>query len=156
MEKNGYKIGAIKAEQFLLIEKYFGNLKKFLEIEEWNVNTSYTNKKEESEFSMGYKINKDLEEESLVVEGGPVDAVYKTIVKALRKKYPEIQNLKLVDFHVSIAKSNREESSVRTLIVFDDGEEFETVGVDTNIIQSAIEAMVKGFRYYLNRNYKNN
>ncbi len=154
MEKNGYRIGAIKAEQFLLIEKYFGNLKKFFEIEEWNVNTSYINEKEESEFSMGYKINNKLEEESLVVKGGPVDAAYKTIIKALSKKYSEVNNLKLVDFHVSIAKSNREESSVRTLIVFNDGEEFETVGVDANIIQSAIEALVKGFRYYLNRNYK--
>ena len=154
MEKKGYRIGAIKAEQFLLIEKYFGNINKFFEIEEWSVNTSYINEKEESEFVMGYRINGKLEEESLVVKGGPIDAAYKTIVKALIKKYPEIQNLKIVDFHVGIAKSKGEESPVRTLIVFNDGEEFETVGVDANIIQSAIEAMIKGFRYYLNRKEK--
>ncbi|MEK6906755.1 MAG: alpha-isopropylmalate synthase regulatory domain-containing protein [Nanoarchaeota archaeon] len=151
MEKKGYKIGAIKAEQFLLIEKYFGDLKEFFKIEEWSVNTNYINGKEQSEFDMGYRIDNSLEEESLVVEGGPVDAAYKTIVKALKKKYPEIENLRLKDFHVSIAKSKAEESSVRTLVVFEDGEEFETVGVDSNIIQSAIEAMVKGFRYYLNK-----
>lgn len=154
MEKKGYRIGAINAEQFLLIEKYFGNLKDYFSIEEWETKISFVEGKEESEFSMGYKINEKVEEETFVVEGGPIDAAYKTFIRAFSKEYPEIKNLRLVDFHVGIAKSNKEESTVRTLITFEDGEIFETVGVDTNIIQSAIEALEKGFRYFLNRNYK--
>jgi len=152
LERKGYKIGAIKAEQFLLIEKYFGKLKNFFEIEEWNIKTNFINGIETSEFDMGYKINGKLEEESVRINGGPVNAAYKTFVKALSKDYPQIKELKLIDFHVSIAKSKGEESTVRTMITFKDGEIFATVGVDNNILQSAIEALVKGFRYYLNKN----
>jgi 2-isopropylmalate synthase len=151
LERQGYKIGAIKAEQFLLIKKYFGELNNFFEIEEWNVKTSFAEGNETSEFEMGYKINGKLEEESLTVDGGPVNAAYKTFVKAFSKDYPKLNELKLVDFHVSIAKSKGEESTVRTMITFKDGEIFETVGVDNNILQSAIEALIKGFRYYLNK-----
>ncbi len=155
LERKGYRIGAIKAEQFLLIEKYFGNLKSFFEIKEWSVNTSFVNGKEVSRFKVKYRVNSEIKEEELSINGGPVDAAYKTLVKALTKEYPEVGDIKLVDFHVSIAKSRMEESSVRTMITFRNREVFETVGVDTNILQSAIEALVKGFRYYLNRIYSN-
>jgi hypothetical protein len=87
------------------------------------------------------------------VEGGPVDAAYKTLVDLLSPNYPAIKELKLADFHVGIAKSQREESTVRTIITFENCSQFQTVGVDKNIIQSAVEALTKGFNYYLNRTY---
>jgi 2-isopropylmalate synthase len=151
LEREGYRIGAINAERYLLIEKYFGNLEEFFNMEQWEIKSSFSDGKETSRFHVFAKINGDLNEEVLTVEGGPVDVAYKAMIKLLNKKYPEVNNLKLVDFHVSIAKSRKEESSVRTSIKFWDGEEFETVGVDENILNSAIEALIKGFRYYLNR-----
>ena len=51
------------------------------------------------------------------------------------------------------AKSKAEESTVRTIIRFEDHEKFETVGVDSNMFQSALEAVSKGLRYYLNKRY---
>ncbi|MBU1136629.1 MAG: alpha-isopropylmalate synthase regulatory domain-containing protein [Nanoarchaeota archaeon] len=154
IEKKGYRIGAIKAEQFLIIEKYFGNLKNFFDIEKWKIETGLNKGKEESLFYMKGKINGRDFETGMEIEGGPVDAAYKTMINALKNKYPEVKNLKLADFHVSIAKGKREESPVRTMIVFEDGEEFQTVGVDENILNSAIEALIKGFRYYLNTGKK--
>jgi len=150
-ERRGYRTGAIRAEQFLLIEKYFGKLDDFFEIERWKVETEREGSAEKSRFYARCKINGNSFEGSIELEGGPVDVAYKTISSLLEKEYPKIKKLNLLDFHVGIARSMREESTVRTAIRFDDGETFETVGVDSNIIQSAIEALTKGFRYYLNR-----
>jgi 2-isopropylmalate synthase len=157
MEHLGYRIGAIKAEQFLLIEKYFGNLKDFFHIYKWRSASNMDKNGEESESYLKIRVNGDIIEESLKLNGGPVDAGYKTLYSALYKKYPEIKNLELIDFHVEIAKQKKEESSVRTEIEFldknSDGR-FHTVGVDSNILLSSFEAIVKGFRYYLNKHYK--
>lgn len=155
LEEEGYRMGLIPAEQFLLVEKYFGSLGKYFEIEEWKVETGKRNGKEKSEFYVRCRVNSELIEGRLKVEGGPIDAAYKTLSRVLSKRYPETSGLELVDFHVGIARRKAEESTVRTVITFHDKEKFETVGVDANIIQSAIEALTKGFRYYLNRNRVN-
>ncbi|MFH1307282.1 MAG: alpha-isopropylmalate synthase regulatory domain-containing protein [archaeon] len=152
LEKRGYRLGSLKAEQFLLIEKYFGKLNEIFNIRRWEIRSRVEGESEKSIFHMSGSINGEEFEDIHTVEGGPVDAAYKTIIKLLGKRYPQVNRLKLVDFHVSIARSRREESTVRTFITFRDGEEFQTVGVDENILNSAVEALVKGFRYYLNNN----
>ncbi|MEK6859454.1 MAG: alpha-isopropylmalate synthase regulatory domain-containing protein [Nanoarchaeota archaeon] len=171
-EINGYRLGAIKAEQFLLIEKYFGENNLDFKIKEWNINSEFKNSVEKSSFYVSCSLNNEIIEEETSVEGGPVDAAFKTLKKILMRKYPEIEKLNIMDFHVSIALQHGEESAVRTKIdfldtknkrfsvspntkkdeVFADGEEFSTIGVDRNIIGSAVEALAKGFRYYLIRN----
>jgi 2-isopropylmalate synthase len=148
-EKKGYRLGALKAEQFLLIDKYFGENKDFLKIKDWKIESEFKEGKETSCFKVACDLEGEIVEGKVCVEGGPINAAYKTLIELLSKKYPEIINLELIDFHVSIAKKNKEESSVRTEIIFKDGNLFSTVGVDINILASAIEAMEKGFRYYL-------
>lgn len=153
-EEKGYRLGTLEAEQFLLIEKYFGSGEEFFKIEEWGINSGVKNNKEVSIFRVGCRINDELVEEELSVEGGPVDAVFKTLKKIIGRKYVFVEDLQLIDFHVSIARQKGEESSVRTEIYFSDGEDFSTVGVDKNILQSSIEALEKGFRYFLKKSTK--
>jgi 2-isopropylmalate synthase len=153
MEKRGYRMGAVGAEQYLLVEKYFGNLRDFFNIEKWKIETGKDNGREKSKIYLNCRVNGNSVEERLEIEGGPVDSAYKTLANVLGRDYPEVKSLELSDFHVGIARSRKEESSVRTIISFRDGEEFQTVGVDSNILQSAIEALEKGFRYYLNRKH---
>ena len=43
-----------------------------------------------------------------------------------------------------------------TIDLIKDGEDFSTVGVDSNILGSALEALEKGFRYYLSKNMRDN
>jgi len=150
-EKKGYRLGSLKAEQFLLIEKYFGKNRLDFEIKEWNVNSELRYGIERSYFKVVCQIDKEIFEDSLSVEGGPVDATFKCLKKITSKKYPEIEKLELADFKVSIAIRHREESAVRTEIFFSDGENFSTVGVDKNILGSSIEALVKGFKYFILR-----
>jgi 2-isopropylmalate synthase len=148
-ENKGYKIGSLNAEKFLLIKKYFGENNLNFKIEEWNINSEYINGKENSCFRVGLRLNNELIEDEHCVFGGPIDAAFKTIQKILIKWCPCVEDLKILDFHVSIAKQKEEESTVRTKIEFKNGEEFSTVGVDSNMLTSAIEALENGFRYYL-------
>ena len=155
LEDKGYRIGGLKAEQYLLIEKYFGHLRDFFIFREWGFKTSWKENKETSSFSASVNVDgKDFSEE-IVLEGGPVDAAYKTLVNILSREYPCVKDLELKDFHVEIARRSREESSVRVLTLFENSEEFETVGVSENIVEASIESLVKGLRYHLNTIYKN-
>lgn len=145
----GYKIGSVKAEQFLLIEKYFGKKNLVFNIVEWEIKSEFKNRREVSKFRVVCRIGNEIVEGEMDVEGGPVDAAFKALKKILSKKYPEIEKLNILDFHVSIARQKSEESSVRTRVDFINADEFSTVGVDKNMLGSAIEALEKGFRYYL-------
>ena len=153
LEKNGYRLGSLRAEQFLLIDKYFGNSKLIFDIKEWNVNSELRYKKERSYFKVVVDLDGEIIEDSMSLNGGPVDAAFKTLKKVAGKKY-DIDKLELVDFHVSIATRHGEESAVRTEIKFNGFENFSTVGVDKNILGSSIEALVKGIRYSILRNSK--
>ncbi len=148
-ESAGYKIGSIKAEQFLLIEKFFGENNFSFNIIEWEIKSEFKNRKETSNFKVVGRINNEIFEGEMSVEGGPVDAAFKTLKKIISRRYPKIEELNILDFHVSIARQNSEESSVRTRIDFTNGLEFSCVGVDKNMLGSAIEALEKGFKYYL-------
>jgi 2-isopropylmalate synthase len=153
MEDAGYRIGTIPAEQYLLISRYFGNLRTFFEIKDWVARTGKREGEEFSELEITLKINEETLTRKISVKGGPIDAAYKALQETLSEKYPELKNLKLENFHVDIARRERESSTVRTLVDFSNGEKFQTVGVDSNIIQSGIEAIAKGFNYLLNKEY---
>lgn len=147
IEKKGYDLGNLSAEQYLLIEKYFGDLKEYFIIKEWKVKTE----KRSSECYIKISLNGKDSELIKQILGGPVDALYKTISEILSYSYPKVGYVKLVDYKVRIARQNGVESSVRTRIDFFDSERFSTAGVSKNIIESSLEALQKGFNYYLNR-----
>ncbi|MFH1358337.1 MAG: alpha-isopropylmalate synthase regulatory domain-containing protein [archaeon] len=149
LEKKGYRMGSLKSEQFLLFERHFGENRNLLKIKEWNINSELRGKGERSYFKVACELDNELFEDSLTVDGGPVDAAFKTLRKIISKKYPDINNLNLSDFQVSIAIRHNEESAVRTEIFFQNKEKFSTVGVDQNILGSSIQALEKGFNYYL-------
>ena len=146
-EKKGYDLGNVEAEQFMLIEKHFGNLKEFFSVDKWRVVTEGNG----SKCFLRLRINGEQYTIKKSVEGGPVDAAYKAMFQLVAERYPALKKIKLADYKVRIGKSKGPASSVRTRIDFSDGEEFSAVGVSENIIESSIEAISKGFNYYLNR-----
>lgn len=153
LEEAGYRLGSIDAEQYLLIEKHFGKLKEFFHIKNTRIEAETWDRGESSRFSMTGTVGDEPVMGELSTEGGPIDAAYKTLKNVLLKKYPLLKDLRLVDFHVGIAARRGEESTVRTVIYFQDHERFHTVGVDSNVFTSSIQAIEKGFRYYLNKVY---
>ena len=149
LEVAGYDNGGIEAEQFLLIKKHLASLRNFFTTNFWRVETDPRGSK--------CIIYGSIDGENNVVErmvhGGPIDAAYKVIRDFLGNKY-DLTGLRLENYKVRIAKTSGEESIMRTKISFSNGGMFETVGVSGNIIESGIEALKKGFQYFLEQKYK--
>jgi len=147
-EKEGYDLGNIDAEQQMIIEKYFGNFYNYFEVEKWKVTTD----REKSMCELKLKIEGKSVDCFEEISGGPINAIYNSMKKALSKVYPQVNNLKLEDYMVRIARSDGAQSKVRTRINFSDAASFSTVGLSRNILESGLEALKKAFNYYLNIN----
>ncbi len=87
-----------------------------------------------------------------VAEGnGPVNALDQALRKALLQFYPNLAQVRLVDYKVRILEeSTGTESQVRVLIESSDGvEEWRTVGSSTNIIEASWLALADSVEYWL-------
>jgi 2-isopropylmalate synthase len=98
------------------------------------------------------KVNVDGKTMHTVAEGnGPVNALDAALRKALLQFYPEVGQIKLVDYKVRILEeSSGTGSQVRVLIESTDGEnEWHTVGSSTNIIEASWLALADSLEYWL-------
>jgi 2-isopropylmalate synthase len=87
-----------------------------------------------------------------VAEGnGPVNALDQALRQALRRFYPKITTVKLVDYKVRILEESiGTGSQVRVLIESSDGvDEWRTVGSSTNIIEASWLALADSLEYWL-------
>ena len=152
MANKGYNISILEAEHYLLAKKFFGDYKEFFSIEDWMI-TSMRGK--DSFCKVWGAINNQKRDVLENIKGGPVDAAYKAIKKLINN--PLLEKVHLVHYGVEIPKtgSQEEESSVNVYITFRDSakdelnQEWTTVGNNPNILEASIEAISKGFRYYL-------
>ncbi|MFT4303229.1 MAG: citramalate synthase [Candidatus Woesearchaeota archaeon] len=153
MEKQGYDIRDLEAEKYLLMQKYFKeNYEPFnIDIHNWKIITGRKHNIEFSECHIYSKINNKNELIKVkILNNGPVDAIYKGIKKVISRKNKKIKNIKLNNFKVMIAEDKGAESSVRVFIQFKNHKtEFATIGVSTNIIEASMEAVIKGFKYFI-------
>lgn len=152
LEKRGYDINNLDAEQFLLVNKYFGENKQFFKINTWKI-MSEKRLGEYSECVITGTVDNKAREVVAPVKGGPVDAAYKCLRKMISTIYKQIKEVMLINYKVMIAEDKGPESTVRVYIEFKDGdEEWGTVGVSQNILEASLEAIEKGFKYYLMKN----
>ncbi len=94
-----------------------------------------------------------VKEERYVTTGegvGPVDALSKALVAALKNNYEDIEVVKLVDYKVRIIDStDGTEATTRVLIEFTDGKKrWNTIGVHQNIINASWNALCDGYNFY--------
>ena len=82
---------------------------------------------------------------------GPVNALDQALRKALLQFYPNLAQVKLVDYKVRILEESvGTESQIRVLIESSDGvEEWHTVGSSTNIIEASWLALADSLEYWL-------
>lgn len=160
MEDEGYRVAAIKAEHFLLVEEFLGNLREFFRVGDWRVETGFKGGKEQSSASVHCEIDGKVRVGAEKIHGGPVHALYNSLVGALASDFPELKRLKIDDYAVDLAHHLGVRSPVRNYIRFTDGQTapFATVGVSDNVLRSSKQAMEKSLRYYLNvsRPYEKN
>jgi 2-isopropylmalate synthase len=129
-----------------------GKYKPFFELQHFKIigEQPSSNRKFSSTALINIKV--DGQNEITASEGeGPVDALDKALRKALEVFYPQLKEVRLIDYKVRVLDSeNAAEANVRVLIESTDGREnWSTVGVSRDIIQASWIALVDSIEYKL-------
>lgn len=153
MEDRGFQFDAADGSLSLLIKKAIGEFVDPFTLECFSVVTSRTqNNPCLSQATI--KISVDGEEELTAAEGnGPVNALDHALRKALTKFYPQIGEMRLIDFKVrTLEGSEGTAAGVRVLLDSTDGTEvWSTIGVSGNIIEASWQALVDSIEYKLSK-----
>ena len=153
MEDRGFQFDAADGSLSLLIKRTIGEFIDPFTLECFSVVTSRTeNNPCLSQATI--KISVAGEEELTAAEGnGPVNALDHALRKALTKFYPQIKEMRLVDFKVrTLEGSEGTAAGVRVLLDSTDGEElWSTIGVSENIIEASWQALVDSIEYKLSK-----
>jgi 2-isopropylmalate synthase len=155
MEDRGFQFDAADGSLSLLIKKAIGEFVEPFALECFSVVTSRTeNNPCLSQATI--KISVAGEEELTAAEGnGPVNALDHALRKALTKFYPQIKEMRLVDFKVrTLEGSEGTAAGVRVLLDSTDEKElWSTIGVSENIIEASWQALVDSIEYKLSKDH---
>ena len=150
LEHQGFQFEAADGSLYLLMNKIKGLDPSYFDFESFRVYSERRN----SENVVSEAVCKVIvKEERYVTTGegvGPVDALSKALVAALKNNYEDIEAVKLVDYKVRIIDStDGTEATTRVLIEFTDGKKrWNTIGVHQNIINASWNALCDGYNFY--------
>jgi 2-isopropylmalate synthase len=153
MEDLGYQFDAAEGSLELLIKKTTGQFEEPFSL----LSLRVINEKDRNGLTSSQatiKISVGKEEEITAAEGnGPVNAIDNALRKALRKFYPNISEMRLVDFKVRVLEGSAGTGAkVRVLIESRDGRDiWNTVGVSENIIEASWQALVDSIYFKLSK-----
>jgi 2-isopropylmalate synthase len=156
LEDKGYQFEAAEGSLELLIKKVTGQFKEPFSLESFRV-TIEKDQKGPSSSHATIKISVGDEEEITAAEGdGPVNALDNALRKALNSFFPQISEMKLVDFKVRVIEgTDGTGAKVRVNIESMDAQEvWSTVGVSENIIEASWQALVDSIQYKLLKDKK--
>lgn len=143
LETKGYSFDVGPASAILITLKELNMYTNYINLEYWKVIN------ENNGLSIGIvKVNSQLE----VAEGvGPVNAIDRALRMALQRVYPEIGEVKLIDYRVILpSEVKNTESVVRVTIEFTDNKmNWRTEGVSKSVVEASVMALVDGLDYYL-------
>lgn len=135
-----------------------GSHREYFEVLSYQVQTGCRN--EEPFANAQIKVRIGTEQHHTIEDGsGPVDALSKALWKALSGAYPGISQitLKTFDLHALDVSLEGTGALVRVVTLFECGdEECETAGVSHDSNQAALNAIVDGIEWYLNKNGNGN
>lgn len=152
LEHEGFQFEGAEGSFEILVNKALGKHKRFFELLGFRV---IVEKKEEggpplSEATIMVRVGGQVEH-TAAVGNGPVNALDNAIRKALEKFYPELKEVKLLDFKVRIL-STQDGTAARTRVLIESGDQeskWGTVGVSENIIEASWQALVDSIDYKL-------
>ena len=151
LEHEGLQFEGAEGSFELLVRKYTGEFKPFFErIDSKVIISSSDNLNSKSEAILKIKVNNNIEHTAS--EGvGPVHALNMALKKALLNFYPQIKDLKLIDYKVRVLNTNEGSiSKVRVLVEskFKDIS-WTCVGLSDNIIEASWQAISDSLNYVL-------
>ena len=152
LENQGFQFEGAEGSFEILVKKALGQHKKFFELLGFRVIVE-KKREEESPFSEATIMVRvgDRVEHTAAVGNGPVNALDNAIRKALEKFYPELKEVKLLDYKVRIL-STKDGTGAQTRVLIESGDgtsKWGTVGVSENIIQASWQALVDSIDYKL-------
>jgi 2-isopropylmalate synthase len=152
LEYEGYQFEGAEGTVELVMRKMIGKYKPFFELQHFKIIGEQPSSIRE--FSSTALINIKVEDRTEITasEGeGPVDALDKALRKALEVFYPQLKEVRLIDYKVRVLDTqSAAEAKVRVLIESTDGKEnWSTVGVSRDIIQASWIALVDSIEYKL-------
>jgi 2-isopropylmalate synthase len=150
LENQGYQFEGAEGSFELLMRRVLGTHTPSFELMGFRVIVEKRRADEEpiSEATVMVKVGSVIEHQ-VAVGTGPVDALDHALRKALEKFYPELQEVKLLDYKVRVLAGNQGTASrVRVLIESgDQKEKWGTVGVSENIMEASWQALADSIEY---------
>lgn len=150
LENEGYQFEAADASFELLLRRELEGLKTFFGLHGFRVIIDNYTDVIQSEAAVKIDVNGEIEH--TVAEGdGPVNALDRALRQALKKFYPQIEDMRLTDFKVRVVDSSAGTAAkVRVLVESrDEKDVWTTIGVSENIIEASWHALVDSVYYKL-------
>ena len=154
LEDQGFQFEGAEASFELLMERALGRHRPYFELLAYRVIVEEQGGDGEpvAEATVRLRV-KGILEHTAASGNGPVNALDHALRKALEEFYPNLRELRLLDYKVRILdESKGTAAKTRVLITSGDGEEtWGTVGVADNIIEASWQALVDSVEYKLRR-----
>jgi 2-isopropylmalate synthase len=150
LENQGYEYEAAEGSLALLIGKTLKHREPPFLVETYHVSMRRDSRESVCEATVRVRVGKKVHHE--VAEGdGPVNALDGALRAALAKSFPRLRKVTLTDYKVRILDSGTGTAAkTRVLIQSSDGQhEWGTVGVNENIIEASLQALVDSMEYAL-------
>ena len=158
LENDGYQFESAESSFDLLIHKLLGRFEPFFVLNDYKVTVQEKmnaqeyaeNRSNNALASVNISVSNQIE--AVTAEGdGPVNALDKAIRKALERFFPQIAQVKLVDYKVRVLDSDQATAAkVRVLIESaDHNSSWTTIGVSTDIIDASWRALCDSIEYKL-------
>ena len=154
LENQGFQFEGAEASFELLIKKTFGLHRKFFDLIGFRVIDEKRREGETpySEATIMLTVGGKLEH-TAATGNGPVNAIDNALRKALEKFYPQLKEVKLLDYKVRVLTAGVG-TSAKVRVLIESGDEthrWGTVGVSENIIEASWQALVDSIEYKLLR-----
>ena len=154
MENRGYQFEGAEASFELLMKRALGTHRKFFSVIGFRVidEKRHEDQKPLSEATIMVKVGGKIEHTA--AEGsGPVNALDNALRKALEKFYPQLKDVKLLDYKVRVLPAGQgTASAIRVLMESGDkGSRWGTVGVSENIIDASYQALIDSIEFKLHK-----
>ena len=153
LESEGYQFEGAEGSFELLVRKVLGTYKPFFTLDRFRTIGERPSSRPATGSVAMVKIRVgDLEEVTAEEGNGPVNALDRSLRKALDRFYPRLKEARLTDYKVRVLDGSAAAAAakVRVLIESTDGKRvWSTVGVSTDIIEASWIAMVDAIDYKL-------
>ena len=152
MENQGFQFEGAEASFELLMLKAMGKLKHYFSVTGFRVIDTLreSDKEPVSEATIRVKVGGKIEH-TAADGNGPVNALDSAMRKALINFYPQIGDVKLLDYKVRVLPASQGTDSVIRVLVEsgDQDSRWGTVGVSSNVIDASYQALADALIYKL-------